>query len=226
MPDPRLPPSAHLDPWLDVQVTGVEAGWTRVFCANGWAAWVNGSALVARESTAAARAGAAPTVSSPAVSSATIGPTTWMAIGGGVAVALSAFLPWVSFNFGTLGTVSANAFKAPLELLWNVQASPLAQGTASPLTVGLALVAMGAVAVAVVFMGPALDLARRAAGGLAVLIASDFVRQLSTAVGRLNQAGNTRTSVLSLLGIGVYVALAGGALILIGTGRKRAAVRP
>ena len=143
-----------------------------------------------------------------------------------MAVALSAFVPWVSLNLGLLGSVSANAFKVPLEALWNVQTSSIGQSGTSPLTVGLALVAIGVVGLAAVF-GPSgvlpLDLARRSAGGLAVFIASDFVRQMSTALGQMNRAGGPTMSVLSVLGFGVYVAIAGGALMLIGTGRRPAA---
>ncbi|MEY9841661.1 hypothetical protein [Streptacidiphilus sp. EB103A] len=45
-PDPSQPSTA-LDPLLPVQVLERRGDWTRVVCANGWAAWVDGRLLVA-----------------------------------------------------------------------------------------------------------------------------------------------------------------------------------
>lgn len=213
VPDPRLPPSATLDPWLDVQVTATEAGWTRVLCPNGWSAWVNGATLVP------ASVGPAAAVADNPVAPAAMQPTAWLAIAGAAAVAVSAVLPWVSLGQGALGSVTANAFKVPVELLWNVQASSLGRGATSALTVGLALVAVGCAGAGLVFGPPSLDLLRRAAGGLAVVIATDFVRQVSAALGQLERAGAGRVSVFRVLGTGVYVALAGGLVMLVGTTR-------
>jgi len=135
-----------------------------------------------------------------------------------------AFLPWISLNTGGFGAVSVNSFKAPLELLWNPQVGA-PQGASSPLTIGLGLVATGIAGAALVFV-PGLDIVRRAAGGLAVFIASDFVQKMSSLAGLLSSAGAPRVSVVSILGVGVYGALIGGALMLVGTARKPAAGQP
>ena len=45
-PDPSRP-SAGLDPLLPVQAVEYQGDWTRVVCANGWGAWVDGRLLVA-----------------------------------------------------------------------------------------------------------------------------------------------------------------------------------
>lgn len=219
-PDPALAPSARLDPWLEVQVTGTNGRWAQVLCANGWSAWVDWAALVPLRATPqAAPAPPAGSVATP------LGVTNWMAIGGGAVVAIAAFLPWISLNAGGFGAVSVNAFKAPLELLWNAQVAGTGQGTTSPLTIGLGLVATGIVGAALVF-APGLDIVRRGAGGLAVFIASDFVQKMSSVAGQLSSAGGPRVSVVSILGVGVYGALAGGALMLIGTARKPAPGQP
>ena len=217
-PDPALSPTARLDSWLDVQVTATNGGWARVLCANGWSAWVDWAALV--PVTVAPRSVGDPLQGAVPVA-APLGVTNWMALGGGAVVAVAGLLPWVSLNLGGLGSVSANAFKAPLELLWNAQAGGIGQGATSPLTIGLALLATGVAGAALVF-APGFDIVRRAAGGLAVFMASDFVQKMSAAAGQLSRGGAQRISVFSILGIGVYVALLGGALMLIGTARKPA----
>ena len=44
---PGLPPDAHLDPWLPVQLVVREGDWARIRCANGWEAWVDARLLIA-----------------------------------------------------------------------------------------------------------------------------------------------------------------------------------
>lgn len=169
----------------------------------------------------AASAAAAPAAAgAPAGARAAMGTTVWMTLGGGAAVALSAVLPWISLNLGAFGSVSENAFKVPLEFLWSTQSgASVGQTVNSPLTVGLALLAVGIVGAAAA-LRPGLDLARRAAGGLAVVIASDFLRQMSSALGQLNQGSPTKLSIFSVLGFGAYLAALGGVLLLIGNSVK------
>jgi len=47
-PDPNEQPVARLDQWLDVEVLRTWGAWAEISCSNGWTAWVDARALVAK----------------------------------------------------------------------------------------------------------------------------------------------------------------------------------
>lgn len=109
-PDPSLSPAAELDGGLDVQIAeGRPDGWTRILCANGWAAWVDGRRL---ESLTAAPAATASTAAPATERSTSMRARAWMPLVGGALVLISAFTPWY-----TAGPLDLDASKIPLWFL-------------------------------------------------------------------------------------------------------------
>lgn len=113
---------------------------------------------------------------------------------------MSSVFPWFKF----LGE-SANAFKVPVKYLID----PLkTQGTGGGFSVGLLLLALG-IGVTLLSVFPKSDIARRAMAGGALLIVSAFVGQTQRAIGSQPADTFIKVSLMSVLGFGVFVALAG-----------------
>ena len=110
-PDATRPAVAQLDPWLPVRVREQSGAWSRVECANGWSAWVDGRLLMPVQRTV-------PTTARPLqdlkrMPAATVTP---MALAGAALVLLGSVLPW-----WTLGGSHSNA--------WDIPIGPLLRGT-------------------------------------------------------------------------------------------------
>jgi hypothetical protein len=207
-PDAAQPQGPPLAADLPVHVVEWWGDWAKVECTNGWTTWVDGRHLVP------AGGPPAPMAASTAMPTASVDPTldtSPLKVGGvqlsvplvgAVAVAISAFLPWLSS-----GGVSTGSMDVPVGFLLDYKTADT-----GGLKVGWVLLALSALAL-VLALRPevAPPVARRAVGWALVVIPSVFVAQLQRLTGDL-QAG----SVFSLVGFGVYVALVGGLLIAMG----------
>jgi len=121
-------------------------------------------------------------------------PVKPLALGGGLALVIATFLPWISGE-----GVSANALDIPIQTLWDLNADD------GPIKIGFVLLALGAAAAGLSFM-PRTNAIRRICGSVALAIVLGFTLQLYRSV---DLAGGSVGDVLSTIGVGVYIALAG-----------------
>lgn len=205
-PDPTQPSVANLDAGLEVQVLERWGAWAKAVFSNGWIAWVDG-ALLTELGLAPATGGvttdwaeqylAGSQQPAAAAETAPGGFNLSPALIPGILIALSSVFPWFGF-----GGQSLNAFEIPLKYLID----PLkVQGTGRGL--GLLLLGLG-IGVTLLSVFPKSDIARRAMAGGALLIVSGFVAQTQRAVSQQADA-LIKVSLVSVLGFGVLVALAG-----------------
>jgi len=97
------PPTAHLDPGLEVQVVERRADSAQVACSNGWTAWVDDGRLVAWTP---------PPPEPPAPSRGAIRGLTLISLVGALAIAGGSFLDWWK-----LGSASVTAWDIPIAKL-------------------------------------------------------------------------------------------------------------
>lgn len=112
---------------------------------------------------------------------------------GGVLLVVSAFLPWIS------GAGSANALDIPIQALWDIETVD------GPVKLGFALLALGVLGAGLAIIQRSSWL-RRLCGSVGVAIVLGFAAQLYRVI---DAAGGSPGDVLSAIGVGVYVALAG-----------------
>lgn len=210
-PDPSQPSVANLDAGLELQVVERYGEWAKAEFSNGWTAWVDGSLLKEIGSAPATGgvttdwaeqylAGQQPAPHSETADGAAGGFALSPALIPGFVIALSSVFPWFKF----LGA-SINAFKIPVKYLTDPNS---VQSTGGIFTVGLLILALG-IGVTLLTVFPKSDLARRAMAGGALLIASVFVAQTQRAVSSQPADALIKVSLMSFLGFGVLVALAG-----------------
>ena len=118
-----------------------------------------------------------------------------LALGGGLALVVAVFLPWVAID----GAPSVNALDIPIQALWDLNAGD------GPIKIGFVLLALGAAAAGLSFV-PRTNAIRRICGSVALAIGLGFTLQLYRSV---DLAGGSVRDVFSAIGIGVYIALAG-----------------
>ncbi len=129
-------------------------------------------------------------------SSVTVKP---LALVGGLLLIVSAFLQWI------LGAGSATGFDVPVQALWDIEAAD------GPVKLGFVLVAIGAI-------GGGLSLVqrtswlRRLCGSIGVAIVLGFALQIYRVI---DGPGGSIGDVLTTIGPGVYVALAGAVALQI-----------
>lgn len=238
VPDGARQPVTQVDPGLEVQVDESQGAWMRVTFSNGWSAWVDGRLLETLPATTAPP----PPPPSPATPDArtltahAAGPdsgvtTEWaeqylaggeqsettsqgidtkalmryLGVAGGAAVALSSFMGW----FAVAGQ-STSAFKIPIQYLF-ASKQKMAELGDKGLKLGLLMLLIGAAGAALAFV-PKIAFAQKVAGGLALLIVTDFVKQTMTLLDLFKETGGGAQTpgLISTLGIGVFVALIGG----------------
>jgi hypothetical protein len=112
---------------------------------------------------------------------------------GGVLLVVSAFLPWIS------GAGSANALDIPIQALWDIETID------GPVKLAFALLALGVLGAGLVIIQRGSWL-RRLCGSVGAAIVLGFAAQLYRVI---DAAGGSPGDVLSAIGVGVYVALAG-----------------
>ena len=116
-----------------------------------------------------------------------------VALAGGIALAVSAFLAWGQ------GADASDALDLPVELLWSLDA------TDGAVKIGFLLLAIGGLGAVLAFV-PRTAWIRRICGGVGAAIVLAFV---VTLVRLLDQAGLGLGELSDLVGPGAYVALAG-----------------
>jgi zinc-ribbon domain len=122
-----------------------------------------------------------------------------LALGGGLAMVVAVFLPWIS------GGSSASALDIPLEAAWNIEAGD------GPVKLGFAFVVLGGVGAGLAFVPRSVTI-RRLIGSVGLALTLGFALQLYRSI---DQAGGTVGDVIGAVGIGVYVALAGAVCLQI-----------
>lgn len=127
-------------------------------------------------------------------------------VGAGLLV-LAAPLPWLRD-----GTATINAFDVPVQFLWDMRTT-----AAGSIDIGVVLIGL-AIAAFVLGARPPLARWRRGVGGAAVLVATVYTGQVQRVLGELPPQG--RPTLIGSLGLGVLVALVGGALVLWGGPRR------
>jgi hypothetical protein len=219
-PDANQQPAARIDPGLEVAVTEYhDNGWAHVTCSNGWTAWVDGRQLLPLGAAAisppgfAASAPMAPPAGHQTAFGVTV-PSWWPAeipfVGGAGAVLIivGSFLPWITF-----GPFSASG--------WDVSLSYLITG-GSGITGGLKVgfILLGAVVVGLPALThkPLPEWVVPTVGGVAVATAG--ITLLRTFTSSTSRGGLASVSLSP--GIGLFVTLAAGILILVDWGRERA----
>lgn len=141
----------------------------------------------------------------PAAPSATSGrgvvgmkrPLRPLALVGAAAVVVGVFLPWVS---GALE--GGNAFDVPLSFLWSLEPN-------DGVKLGLVLLLVGVGAAALTFL-PGTGPVRRILGVVAAAASVVYVVQLFRLI---DQAGGGFGDVMDVIGVAVYVTLAGGVVV-------------
>ena len=118
-----------------------------------------------------------------------------LALGGGLALVVASLLPWIS----TDGAPSTNAFDIPIQFIWDLNTAD------GPVKIGFVVLALGAAAAVLSFV-PRTTAIRRICGSVALVIVLGFALQLYRSI---DAAGGASGDVFGVIGIGVYLALAG-----------------
>jgi len=205
-PDPGLAPVAKLTARVELQVNEQRGAWARVTGSNGWTGWVDARKLRELEGAATARvapAGAAPAAA--AVTTARAGGLMLrpLALLGGLAMLIAAFLPWNATGTALDGTYSIPFGKAldwPLAFVWN-SLSP------SQPSIGIVVIVLALIVLALAVLPKATPPMTIAAGSVAALVGILFLLQLS----RLPGWGDA----LKILEVGFWVFLVGAVLAAI-----------
>ena len=214
-PEPGAQASGpSLDPHLAVSVTQVWGDWAHIRCENGWEAWVDNRQLVAVGGAAAPMPSVAPVAAAPAAAGAAKGSAnsnfvrpsraTLVTTLGAGALAVGSFLPWVDYASGT-ATVSAH--DVPVGYLFDYK------NTTGGLKIGLLLLVIAAGA----FLAQHMQGQQRWTKPVATLgaaITAMFVVQEQRLLGAIPESN--APSLFDVLGAGVWVALAGSALLVFG----------
>ena len=116
-----------------------------------------------------------------------------LALVGGVLLVVSAFLQWI------LGGGSATALDVPVQALWDIETAD------GPIKLGFVLVAIGAIGGGLSLV-PRTSWIRRLCGSIGVAIVLGFAVQIYRVI---DGSGGSIDDVLTTIGPGVYVALAG-----------------
>jgi len=185
-PDPAVEPSATLQARVELSIAEMRGDWARVIGSNGWTGWVDARRL--QTMTVGSSRRAAP---------AAAGTSFPLGALGAIALAVATFLPW--FDSGGL---TADAFDVALPFLWDVEAG------GDP-KLGILVLASGVLGLAALFLKAVPDGVRLGAGVGGLLVAALFILQVHRGVDA------TFSDTIEVLGYGVYVALAGAAVLLI-----------
>jgi len=118
-----------------------------------------------------------------------------LALGGGLAILISTFLPWISIE----GLPSSNALDVPIEFLWSLEPSD------GPIKIGFVTLALGIVAVGLSFV-PRMNAIRRICGSVTLAVVLGFTLQMYRS---LDAAGLPIADIFSAIGFGAPLALAG-----------------
>jgi len=207
-PDPGLAPVAKLAARVELQVNEQRGAWASVTGSNGWTGWVDARKLRKLEGAATARvapASSAPVAAAAAVTTARAGGLTLrpLALLGGLAMIIAAFLPWNATGTALDGTYSIPFGKAldwPLAFVWN-SLSP------SQPSIGIVAVVLALIVLALAVLPKATPPMTIAAGSVAALVGILFLLQLS----RLPGWGDA----LKILEVGFWVFLVGAVLAAI-----------
>jgi hypothetical protein len=118
-----------------------------------------------------------------------------LALGGGVLLVIGAVLPWISID----GLGSSSALDIPVQSLWDLNAPD------GPIKIGLVTIGLGLAGGSLSLLSRTATI-RRLCGSVALAVVVAFLLQLFRA---FDQAGGPFGDLLSSIGIGVYLTVAG-----------------
>ncbi len=201
-PDPTLAPIAKLSARVELQVNEQRGAWARVTGSNGWTGWVDARKLrpLGAASAAMAPGGAPAATAATRPLGMTIRP---LALLGGLAMLIAAFLPWNATGIALDGSYVIPFGKPmdwPFAFVWN-QLSP-----GQP-RLGIVVVILALVVLALALLPRVPAVATIVAGAVAVLIGVLFLFEFSRAPGW----GDT----FKILEVGFWVYLVGGVVAAI-----------
>ncbi len=199
-PDPSQSPTAALQPRVELRVDEMRGAWAHVTGSNGWTGWVDGRRLLELDGGGGAvAAGSTPASAGFGVVQAGGLSIRLLPLLGGIALLLSALLPWESFGQG----FDVKPFDLPLAVLWG-------EGSPSQPELGLALVIIGVAAIGLGFLPKVPRRAIVVAGLLGAACAVLFFIQLGRA------ADWKIGDMFDILAAGFWIAFVGGVLTSIG----------
>ncbi len=150
--------------------------------------------------------GQAPSTSAPAPSAARRLPVP--AIAGAVAAAVGTFIPWIR----GVGFQNGTGFDVPIQFLVDNKTT-----SSGGINVGLAVIA--AAVVGGVFAAlPGKGRQQRICGWVCVLLAGVYVAQMQRLLGEMSDLGGGGQSLFDTIGIGAYLAAAGGLVVALAPG--------
>ncbi|MBI5157576.1 MAG: hypothetical protein HZA58_06115 [Acidimicrobiia bacterium] len=185
-PDPAVEPIAVLQARVELSIAETRGDWARVIGSNGWTGWVDARRLLAMT---------APGGVKPARAAA--GGGVPLGALGAIALGVAAFLPWFDS-----GGFTADSFDVALPFLWDLEAS------GDP-ALGFGIAGLGALGLIALFVKGVPDGVRRLAGMAGLAATALFAFQVHRGV------DTTLSDTIDVLGIGVFIALAGAAVLLI-----------
>ncbi|MFH1329906.1 MAG: SH3 domain-containing protein [Actinomycetota bacterium] len=193
-PDPSAAPIAELAARVQLRIEETRGDWARVSGSNGWTGWVD-----ARRLGPLGRSGGG----GLALGGLALRP---LPLVGAIALIVATFLSWIKAT-GITGSVGG--WDVGLPILWNID-NPGDQPR-----IGLILLIVGIIGLAAAFIPRAGRGLAAFTGLLSIVIGGLYALQVIRFFDRL--AGATAGDTLShAIGIGPWVALAGGLLLLIG----------
>ncbi len=184
-PDPAVDPIATLQARVELSIAESRGDWARVIGSNGWTGWVDARRLLPM------------TAPSGVAAAASTGGGFPLGALGAIALAVAAFLPWFDS-----GGFTADSFDVALPFLWDLEAS------GDP-ALGFAIAGLGALGLLALFVKGVPDGVRRLAGMAGLAATALFAFQVHRGV------DTTVSDTIDVLGIGVWVALAGAVVLLI-----------
>jgi SH3-like domain-containing protein len=208
-PDPAQQPVANLEARVELRVDEMRGAWAKVVGSNGWTGWVDGRRLEGIGS--AAPGFAAPGAAArPAGAGIRLADLPVLALAGVAALIVAAFLPWVQ-GFAN------NSLDWPIQSLWSSDdlIARVFGDDVGALTVGIVVLVLAAAGLAGAVLPQVPVSAVRIVGVVTIVVAALFALQLMLGIQDLG--GTFGDALTDGVNVGVWVALGGGVLMLVGS---------
>ncbi len=197
-PDPSMPPAAELAARVQLRIDETRGAWARVTGSNGWTGWVDARRL--------APLGGGGGGGAMALGKMALRPLPLI---GAIALIVATFLSWMK-ALEAFGTESFNGWDTQLAILWTIT-NPGDQPR-----IGLILLIVGIVALGAAFIPKAGRALAAITGLLGLVIGGLYTFQVIRFWGQDPINASAGDTLGNAVGIGPWVALAGGVLLLIG----------
>jgi hypothetical protein len=197
-PDPSAAPVAELAAQVQLRIDETRGAWARVTGSNGWTGWVDARRL--------APLGGGGGGGAVALGKMALRPLPLI---GAIALIVATFLSWMK-ALDAFGTGSVNGWDIGLPILWTIT-NPGDQPR-----LGLILLIVGIVALGAAFIPKAGRALAAITGLLGLVIGGLYTIQVIRFWGQDPINASASDTLGNAVGIGPWIALAGGVLLLIG----------